>query len=104
MRRTRKRAANVDTVIGDQLRSSIGTSTGSGIALIVGLLGALWGGMGAVYVNHVVQGAGKVYGTFAVVLGLSPGSTSKPSSPCSAPNSTWFANCTSSRAACSDPR
>lgn len=35
-------------VIGDQLRSSIGTSTGSGIALVVGLIGALWGGMGAI--------------------------------------------------------
>jgi len=34
--------------IGDQLRSSVGTSTGSGVALVVGLIGALWGGMGAI--------------------------------------------------------
>lgn len=34
-------------VIGEQLWSSIGTSTGTGIALVVGLAGALWGGMGA---------------------------------------------------------
>ena len=35
-------------VIGDQLRSGIATPTGSGVALVIGLLGALWGGMGAI--------------------------------------------------------
>ncbi len=35
-------------VFGDQLRSDIGTFRGSGVALTVGLLGAFWGGLGAV--------------------------------------------------------
>lgn len=35
-------------VIGDQIRASIGHIDGSGIALSIGLLAALWGGLGAV--------------------------------------------------------
>ncbi len=35
-------------VIGDQLRENIGGIPGSGLALVIGLAGALWGGMGAV--------------------------------------------------------
>jgi len=35
-------------VIGDQLRSNIGSASGSGVALAIGLVGALWGGMGAI--------------------------------------------------------
>lgn len=35
-------------VMGEQIRTNIGTAKGSGIALVVGLVGALWGGMGAV--------------------------------------------------------
>jgi YihY family inner membrane protein len=34
-------------VIGDQLRTNIGEARGSGIALVVGVIGALWGGLGA---------------------------------------------------------
>jgi inner membrane protein YhjD len=35
-------------VLGDQIRTNIGTARGSGVALVIGLVGALWGGMGAV--------------------------------------------------------
>ena len=35
-------------VIGDQLRENVGGLPGSGLALVIGLVGALWGGMGAV--------------------------------------------------------
>ncbi len=35
-------------VLGEQIRTNIGTARGSGIALVVGLAGSLWGGMGAV--------------------------------------------------------
>ena len=35
-------------VIGDQLRENVGGLPGSGVALVIGLVGALWGGMGAV--------------------------------------------------------
>lgn len=35
-------------VLGDQIRSNIGSLSGSGLALIVGLAGALWAGMAAV--------------------------------------------------------
>ncbi|MBI2704802.1 MAG: YihY family inner membrane protein [Actinobacteria bacterium] len=35
-------------VVGDQLRSSIGTPTGSGLAVVIGIVAALWAGMGAI--------------------------------------------------------
>lgn len=35
-------------VLGDQIRTNIGSARGSGVALVIGLVGALWGGMGAV--------------------------------------------------------
>jgi inner membrane protein YhjD len=35
-------------VVGDQIRSDIGTAQGSGLVLVAGLVVALWGGMGAV--------------------------------------------------------
>jgi YihY family inner membrane protein len=35
-------------VVGDELRTSIGAFNGSGIALAVGIVGALWGGLGAI--------------------------------------------------------
>jgi inner membrane protein YhjD len=35
-------------VLGDAIRSNIGTARGDGLALIIGLLAALWGGMAAV--------------------------------------------------------
>jgi YihY family inner membrane protein len=34
-------------VVGDQLRTNIGGFKGSGVALAIGIVGALWGGMGA---------------------------------------------------------
>jgi YihY family inner membrane protein len=34
-------------VIGDQLRDSTGSIPGSGLALVIGIVGAIWGGMGA---------------------------------------------------------
>lgn len=34
-------------VIGDQLRDNVGDLPGSGVAVAIGLIGALWGGMGA---------------------------------------------------------
>jgi inner membrane protein YhjD len=35
-------------VVGDQIRANIGTASGNGVALVVGLLITLWGGMGAI--------------------------------------------------------
>jgi inner membrane protein YhjD len=35
-------------IIGDQLRDNVGGIPGSGVALVIGIIGALWGGMGAI--------------------------------------------------------
>src|SRR5690606_3239616 len=35
-------------VVGDQLQDNVGGLPGSGLALVIGLVGALWGGMGAI--------------------------------------------------------